>query len=65
MSDIEYKRGCFYQYVNKVLALFGKLPSYIVDTLFMTYCTSFYGSVLWNFNSKYIKNIYILHGRNQ
>ena len=21
MSDIEYKRGCFYQYVNKVLAL--------------------------------------------
>ena len=59
MSDIEYKRGCFYQYVIKVLALFGKLPSYTVDTLFMTYCTSFYGSVLWNFNSKYIKNIYI------
>ena len=39
--------------------LFGSLPSHIIDRLFHTYCSSFYGSQLWNLNGKFITDIYV------
>ena len=58
-DDIIHKRGCFYQCVNKVIALFSSLPSSIVDNLFHTYCSSFYGSQLRNLNSVMVNDIYV------
>ena len=58
-DDINYKCGCFYQYVNRLIVLFGSLPSHIIDRLFHTYCSSFYGSQLWNLNGKFITDIYV------
>ena len=58
-DDIIHKRGCFYQCVNKVIALFSSLPSSIIDNLFHTYCSSFYGSQLWNLNSVMVNDIYV------
>ena len=57
--DIGFKKGRFYNSVNRVCALFGKMPSKIVNTLYSSYCTSFYGSQLWDFNSRFIKEMYI------
>ena len=58
-DDINYKCGCFYQYVNRLIVLFGSLPSHIIDRLFHTYSSSFYGAQLWNLNGKFITDIYV------
>ena len=58
-ADINFKKGCFYHYVNKVIVLFGSLPCHTVDYLFNAYCTSFYGSQTWDLNSRYIVDMYI------
>ena len=57
-DDINYKKGCTYGYVFKTLAHFSSLPCNILDLLFQTYCTSFYGSSLWHMTSKYVTDIY-------
>ena len=41
-DDIKYKKGRFFQSVNKVCALFSKLPCHVVNVLFNSYCTSKY-----------------------
>ena len=58
-SDIAYKRGIFYGNINKLLANLGSLPSSTLNVLFQSYCSSFYGSQLWDLSSKYINDIYI------
>jgi hypothetical protein len=58
-DDIRYKKSCFYGSVNKTLALFGTLPSELVESLFHTYCTSFFGSQLWNLNNNSLQELYI------
>ena len=60
LNDIIHKRGCLYQCVNKVIALFSSLPSSTVHNLFHTYCSTFYGSQLWNLNSVMVNDIYLL-----
>ena len=42
--DIFNKRGDFYGRVNSLLASFGGLPCNILNDLFCSYCSSFYGS---------------------
>ena len=53
-DDIIFKRNCFYHYVNKMIVLFGSLPSHTIDTLFHNFCTSYCGSQLWNLDSSFV-----------
>lgn len=55
--DIFLKRGCFYSNVNKVVAMFGFLQCNIKHKLFNTYCTSFYGSPVWDFTGNFVKDM--------
>ena len=49
-QDILSRRNAFVGQVNSVglLCYFGKLPSVVKARLFRSYCTSFYGCVLWD-----------------
>ena len=58
-SDIKVKKGRFYHYVNKLIALFGKMPCTVLNMLFTSYCTSFYGSQIWDLESRTMKELYI------
>ena len=49
----------FTQKSNHVFADFSMLDSYSLCKLQSTYCMSLYGSELWNYNSRYIKDIYV------
>ena len=57
--DITMKRGKFYSSVNKVISLFGFLHSNVKQKLFNSYCTSFYGSQIWDLSCKTINEICI------
>ena len=55
LSDmIDYKMKCssFIGSVNRVMANFDHLQSHILSQIFKTHCCTFYGSVLWYFNSE-------------
>jgi hypothetical protein len=54
---IEYLCKDFIMKVNSFLGTFGELSSDIKNTLFQTYCSSFYGSHLCDFN--HIENVYV------
>ena len=58
-QDICYKRGCFIQSVNKLLAIYGNIPSYILSILFNAYCSSFYGSQIWDLSCKELQKLYV------
>ena len=47
-QDILSRRRAFIGQVNSVLCYSGKLPSVLKAQLFRSYCTSFYGCVLWD-----------------
>jgi len=47
-QDISHRRNAFIGQVYSVLCFFGKLPSAVKARLFHSYCTSFYGYVLWD-----------------
>jgi hypothetical protein len=49
--DCNNKRSIFIGYVNKLIGNYGKLHWQILYKLFRSYCSSFYGSQLWRFNS--------------
>ena len=52
MIDCKMKCSSFIGSVNKVMANFGHLQSHILSQIFKTHCCTFYGSVLWYFNSE-------------
>ena len=56
-EDIKKKKGVFIGSLNKLLANFGKLQSYVLVKLFQNYCCSFYGSVLWKREDGLFKDI--------
>ena len=58
-DDIDTKLGNFYVSVNKLLAKFRFLQSDILDVLFNSYCTSFYGAHIWDFDSKFFSRFCI------
>ena len=57
-NDMFLKRSNFYQSVNTLMANFGTLQSSIISQLFDSYCTSFYGSQMWNLTCSSINIIY-------
>ena len=52
MIDCKMKCSSFIGSVNKVMANFRHLQSHILSQIFKTHCCTFYGSVLWYFNSE-------------
>ena len=51
-TDINYKLGIFYSNVNKLLAHFQDLPSNIIDKLFQSFCTLYYGGQTRNLSCR-------------
>ena len=50
-ADCDKKCSVFIGYFNKLTANFSNLPRVVLSKLFKSFCCSFYGSQLWNFNS--------------
>ena len=48
---VKEAKGSFWASVNKLLGSFGAVRPDILSRLFSAYCTSFYGSPLWNYKS--------------
>jgi len=48
-SDILNRRGSFIGQANNVICWFGKLDCRVKTKLLKAYCSSFYGSELWDF----------------
>ena len=53
----------FYQKSNHVIANYSMLDSFSRCKLHTSFCMSLYGSELWNYNSRYIKEILLLGER--
>lgn len=51
LTDSRFKCSAFIGYVNKLMSNFGYLQPDILGNLFKTYCCSYYGSFLWQYNS--------------
>jgi len=49
----------FSQKTNHLVADFAMLDSYSLCKLHSTYCMSLYGSELWNYNSRYVEQVYV------
>jgi len=47
-TDIEHRKHSLCGQLNDVLCYFGKRHSIVILQLMKIYCTSFYGSVLWD-----------------
>ena len=45
--------------VNMMISKFGYCTSPVKTELFRTYCTSYYGCVLWSLNSTHIQRLYV------
>ena len=52
MVDCGIKKGMFIGYVNKLRSNYDTLQPHILINLFKSYCCSFYGSMLWKYNSE-------------
>ena len=50
--DCGIKKGMFIGYVNKLRSNYDTLQPHILINLFKSYCCSFYGSMLWKYNSE-------------
>ena len=46
-KDCNFKKSCFIGSVNKLIGNFGRMYSHVKSKLFLSYCTSFYGSQMW------------------
>lgn len=57
--DCTYKTSCFIGSSNKIIANFGYLSSFTKWKLFTAYCTSYYGSQMWNLSCKSLSRLYI------
>ena len=51
-SDINYKCSSFIGYFNKMMSHYSHLQPNVLSRLFKSYCCSFYGSFLWQYNSR-------------
>ena len=51
-ADCVYKKSCFIGSVNKLIGNFGHMYSHVKCKLFLSYCTSFYGSQMWRLSCK-------------
>ena len=58
-SDINYKCSSFIGYFNKMMSHYSHLQPDVLCRLFKSYCCSFYGSFLWQYNSKGFEKICI------
>ena len=56
---IEKAIGDLYMRTNYVMSKFGCCSSDVRNFLFRTYCTSYYGSALWNLSAAYIERFYV------
>ena len=45
---------------NKMLSKFSFCSSHVKAELFRSYCSSYYGCVIWNFNSSHIKRLHVM-----
>jgi len=54
--DILHRRNTIIGQVSNVLYFFGKLPSDVKAWLFHSYCTSYYGCVLWDLSCSVVGN---------
>ena len=61
-SDILNRRGSFIGQANNVVFWFGKLDCRVKIKLLKAYCSSFYGSELWDLGSENINAKCIPHG---
>ena len=52
MVDCGIKKGMFIGHVTKLRSNYGTLQPHILINLFKSYCCSFYGSMLWKYNSE-------------
>ena len=52
ISDINYKCSSFIGYFNKMMSHYSHLQPNVLSRLFKSYCCSFYGSFLWQYNSR-------------
>ena len=50
-TDITHKRSDCIGYFNKLMSKFAFIQPAIISNLFKTYCCSYYGSILWHYNS--------------
>ena len=57
--DCKYKTSHFIGSVNKLTANFGSMYSHIKWKLFVSYCTSFYGSQMWLLSCRSIPRLYV------
>ena len=51
-KDICLKRCKFFSQVNNMSCTFGKIPSQLLNTMFVQFCCTFYGSQTWLLNHK-------------
>ena len=51
-GDINYKCSSFIGYFNKMMSHYSHLQPNVLSRLFKSYCCSFYGSFLWQYNSR-------------
>ena len=58
-SDINYKCSSFIGYFNKMMSHYSHLQPDVLCRLFKSYCCFFYGSFLWQYNSKGIEKMCI------
>jgi hypothetical protein len=53
-DDITNRRNCFVAQPNNVMCFFNKLDHTVKLRLFLSYCSSIYGSELWSIDSENI-----------
>jgi hypothetical protein len=61
--DISNKKGKFISSVNLLMANFSSVPVSLLNSLFKSYCCSFYGSQIWNLRNKNINNMCTMYNK--
>ena len=56
-TDIMIKRGQFISSVNNLMACFSKVSCLLLNSLFDSYCTSFYGCQTWSLRNSCVHKI--------
>ena len=62
-NDIQSRTNCLIGQVNNLLCFFSELDALVKNKLYKAFCTSFYGSVLWNLGSSLIERVNIAWGK--
>ena len=56
-NDCMMKRSTFIGSVNKLMGNFGHLQVSVLSNIFKTFCCTFYGSPIWDFNSPGLRKV--------